>query len=72
MPAPTQRSSLVLKHARFELLRTGIGISGEKQRLIFEPFKQGDVSIGRQFGGTGLELAICRNCLNRWVIRSPW
>ncbi|MBI4799471.1 MAG: PAS domain S-box protein, partial [Desulfarculus sp.] len=37
---------------------TGIGIASEQQAAIFRAFEQGDMSITRQYGGTGLGLAV--------------
>jgi PAS domain S-box-containing protein len=44
--------------ARFEVRDTGIGIPQHKIPLLFNAFQQVDASTTRQFGGTGLGLAV--------------
>ena len=43
---------------RIEVCDTGIGIAQEAQARIFKPFTQAGAGITRQFGGTGLGLAL--------------
>ncbi|MDC7221196.1 MAG: ATP-binding protein [Spirochaetales bacterium] len=44
---------------RFSISDQGIGMNREQQEKLFSPFTQADSSISRQFGGSGLGMAIC-------------
>ena len=43
---------------------SGIGIAREKQGQMFEKFTQGDATITRKYGGTGLGLTIIKQLVN--------
>ena len=45
---------------RFEVADTGIGIAPEHQKRLFQAFEQVDSSMTREYGGSGLGLALCQ------------
>ena len=49
---------------RFEVEDSGIGMTDEQIKKIYEPFMQGDISTTRKYGGTGLGLTITKNILD--------
>ncbi|QXH55348.1 response regulator [Pseudomonas maumuensis] len=55
------RLSSIVGGVRLEVSDTGIGIPEEAQARIFQPFTQAGAGITRQYGGTGLGLALTRN-----------
>ncbi|GLO52766.1 hybrid sensor histidine kinase/response regulator [Pseudomonas putida] len=55
------RLATIVGGVRLEVRDTGIGIPEEAQARIFQPFTQAGAGITRQYGGTGLGLALTRN-----------
>lgn len=55
-------SSTITLH--FAITDTGVGISKDKQQMIFERFTQENSNITREYGGSGLGLSIIKMLLN--------
>lgn len=49
---------------RFSVKDTGLGISPERQKAIFQSFTQADESMTRQYGGTGLGTTIAQELVH--------
>jgi signal transduction histidine kinase len=45
----------------FSVADTGIGMTSEQIKRVFQPFIQADDSTTKKYGGTGLGLAICKS-----------
>jgi len=51
---------LVEDYVRFYVKDTGVGIAGDMHGVVFEMFRQLELDISRQYGGTGIGLPISR------------
>ncbi len=52
------------QYLRFAVIDTGIGISPENIKKLFQPFMQVDSALNRQYQGTGLGLALTKRIVD--------
>ncbi len=62
--------------AQISVTDTGIGISSENTKKLFQPFVQADSSTSRKYGGTGLGLSLVKRFVELhggkiWVVSEP-
>ena len=67
---------IIDNQVRFYIKDSGIGIDNSKFEVIFERFRQADLSYTRKYGGTGLGLAISKQIIELlggkiWVKSQP-
>ncbi len=61
---PDPNSPNLYEALRFSVTDTGIGISEENLKRLFQPFIQVDSALNRQYEGTGLGLALVKRIVN--------
>jgi signal transduction histidine kinase len=61
---PDPDSQTLYEALRFSVTDTGIGISEENLKRLFQPFIQVDSALNRQYEGTGLGLALVKRIVN--------
>ena len=49
-----------IRQMSFSVADTGIGLTDEQMKRIFNPFVQADIATSRKFGGTGLGLSLSK------------
>jgi signal transduction histidine kinase len=70
--ARTEMDTDDIVRVRFWVEDTGIGISKEQLKKLFQPFSQADSSTARRFGGSGLGLSICKQLIETLMKGEIW